>query len=172
MGGDLTLLACKYHIAGNFDGGNFDIFDVFQPDHQNLTCQTFKAIQGLVKDSDHPSKYFPSKIFEKSLAIHQNFPRQNFPLYGIRVPMSISRPTMLLCWDHDYLITVDYHTGRPDITPMTLKQYTTALQQGFCRTAIPDIIWSDGGPQFTFSKFNQFSQHWGCLHKISSPYHP
>ena len=50
----------KYCIAGNFD-----VFDAFQPDHQNLTRQIFKAIQYLVKDTDHPSKYFPS-IFEKS----------------------------------------------------------------------------------------------------------
>ena len=33
-----------------------------QPDHQNLTHQIFKATQVLVKDSDHPSKYFPSNI--------------------------------------------------------------------------------------------------------------
>ena len=52
----------KYHIVGNFDGGNFDIFDAFQPDHQNLTREIFKATQCLVKDNDHPSKYFPSNI--------------------------------------------------------------------------------------------------------------
>ena len=46
--------------------GNFDVLDVFQPDHQNLTCQNFKALQHLatgrpmVKDSDHLSKYFPT----------------------------------------------------------------------------------------------------------------
>ena len=77
---------------------------------------------------------------------------------------------------HDYLITVDCYTDWPDIIPMksntTTPQITMALQQGFCRTAIPDVIWSDGGPQFTSSKFNQFSQQWGFLHKISSPYHP
>ena len=46
-----------YRIVGNFDG-----FDVFQPDHQNLTCQILKAIQCLVKDTDHPSKYLKSKL--------------------------------------------------------------------------------------------------------------
>ena len=71
---------------------------------------------------------------------------------------------------------MDCYTDWPDIIPMrhntTTSQITTALQQGFCRTAIPDIIWSDGGPQFTSTKFNQFSQQWGFRHKISSPYHP
>ena len=51
-----------YRIAGEFDGGNFDIFDALRPDRQNLTCQIFKAIQCLVKDTDHPSKYFSSNI--------------------------------------------------------------------------------------------------------------
>ena len=43
-------------------GGNFDRFDVFQPDRQNLTRKILKAIQCLVKDTDHPSKYFLSNI--------------------------------------------------------------------------------------------------------------
>ena len=42
--------------------GNSDVFDTFQPDCQNLTSQIFKAIQRLVKDSDHLSKYFPSNV--------------------------------------------------------------------------------------------------------------
>ena len=42
--------------------GNFDVFDAFQPDCQNLTRQFFKAMQHLVKDSDHLSKYFLSNI--------------------------------------------------------------------------------------------------------------
>ena len=44
---------------GNFDRENFD---TFQPDHQNLTDEYFKAIQGL-EDSDHPSKYFPKSQY-------------------------------------------------------------------------------------------------------------
>ena len=31
-----------YHIAQNFDGGNFYVFDTFQLDHQNLTNQFVK----------------------------------------------------------------------------------------------------------------------------------
>ena len=38
----VCVYAHNYHIAGNFDGGNFDIFDAFRPDHQNLTHQIFK----------------------------------------------------------------------------------------------------------------------------------
>ena len=48
-----SCTSSTYRIAGNFD-----LFDTFPPDRQNLTRQIFKAIQRLVKDCDHPSKYF------------------------------------------------------------------------------------------------------------------
>ena len=60
--------------------GNFDIFDAFQLDHQNLTHQIvskqYSVYRCMVKDSDHPSKYFPSNIWRVS--IHQNFPPSKF----------------------------------------------------------------------------------------------
>ena len=63
-----------YRIARNFDGGNFDGFDAFRPDRQKLTRQILKAIQCLVKDTNHLSKYFPLNIWKVS--IRQNPPRQ------------------------------------------------------------------------------------------------
>ena len=56
-----------YRIAGNFD--------VFQPDRQ-----IFKAIQCLVKDTDHPSKYF---LFKYLKSQHSS----KFLLYGIKFNM-------------------------------------------------------------------------------------
>ena len=32
------LVVTTYRIAQKFDGGNFDVFDVFQLDRQNLNC--------------------------------------------------------------------------------------------------------------------------------------
>ena len=64
-----------YKLASYRIAGNFDVFDAFQPDRQNLTCQIFKTIQCLVKDTDHQSKY-SRQIFEVSI-------RQNFPLYSM-----------------------------------------------------------------------------------------
>ena len=40
----------EYRIAQNFDWGNFDVFDAFQLDHQNLSYQNnclIKTIQRL-----------------------------------------------------------------------------------------------------------------------------
>ena len=73
---DMKWPMINYRIAANYDRGKYWRFWRFQPDYQNLTRQIFKAIQRLVKDCDHPSKYFPSNIWKVSV-------RQNFPLYGI-----------------------------------------------------------------------------------------
>ena len=46
-------------------GGKFNVFDAFQPDRQNLIRQIFKAIQCLVKDTDHASiKIFSIKYLK------------------------------------------------------------------------------------------------------------
>lgn len=53
----------------------------------------------------------------------------------------------------NYLILVDCFTDWPEIIPMghdtTAMHLIKVLRQSFCCTAIPDILWSDGGPQFT-----------------------
>ena len=76
----------------------------------------------------------------------------------------------------NYLILVDCFTDWPEIIPMghdtTAMHLVKILRQSFCRTAIPDILWSDGGPQFTSKCFQEFSRQWGFTHKTSSPYYP
>ena len=54
----------------------------------------------------------------------------------------------------------------------TSTQVITAVRQSFCRTAIPDVIWADGGPQFTSKLFNDFVRCWRFVHKVSSPRNP
>ena len=75
-----------------------------------------------------------------------------------------------------YLIIVDCFTDWPDIIFMghntTTFHLVQVMRQSFCRTAIPDILWSDGGPQFTSKQFQDFSKQWGFLHKTSSPHYP
>ena len=78
--------------------------------------------------------------------------------------------------DRDYLIIVDCFTDWPAVIPMdhgiTAPQLIRVLRQSFCCTTIPDIVWSDRGPQFTSNMFHQFAQQWEFLHKISTPHYP
>ena len=75
----------------------------------------------------------------------------------------------------NYLIMVDCYTDWPSIHLM--RHFTTsdaliaALRNYFACTAVPDILWSDGGPQFTSKKFADFLREWGVEHKISSPHY-
>ena len=58
--------------------------------------------------------------------------------------------------------------GKDTTTPKLIE----ALRAHICRTAVPDIMWSDGGPQFTSAKLATFLQDWGVSHKTSSPRYP
>ena len=43
------------------------------------------------------------------------------------------------------------------------------LRKIFIQTAIPEVIWSDGGPQFTAQAFKAFLKRWGVKHMTSLP---
>ena len=74
------------------------------------------------------------------------------------------------------LIPVDCKTDWLDIIEMgkdtTAAKLSTTLQDYFCRTAAPDLLWSDGGPQFTSHVFADFLQTWGVTHVTSSSHYP
>ena len=55
---------------------------------------------------------------------------------------------------------------------ITSRNTIKAVLDLFCRTAAPDVIWSDGGSQFTSSRFQAFLKDWGVCHSISSPRYP
>jgi len=77
---------------------------------------------------------------------------------------------------HCYLIIVDCYTDWPTIVPMgkniNAAALITVVRELFCRTAIPDLFWSDRGPQFTSKKFQSFAAQWGFKHQTSSPHYP
>ena len=54
----------------------------------------------------------------------------------------------------------------------TAQKLIDALRDQFCRTAVPVVLWSDGGPQFTSSKLASFLATWGTSHILSSPHYP
>ena len=75
-----------------------------------------------------------------------------------------------------YLIIVDCKTDWPDIIDLgkdtTVLHLIESLQDQFCCTAVPDLLWSDGGPQFTSLKLANFLTVWGVSHQVSSPHYP
>ena len=76
-----------------------------------------------------------------------------------------------------YLITTDQYSGYPNISSTgktcNTKQVISATLELITYFSIPEIIYSDGGPQFLKDgEFDQFCKEWGIKHVLSSPYMP
>ena len=75
-----------------------------------------------------------------------------------------------------YLIIVDCYSDWPTIVPMgrdiTTSRLIAAVRELINCTAVPDVFWSDGGPQFRSKQFQEFTKQWGFTSSISSPYYP
>jgi transposase InsO family protein len=71
---------------------------------------------------------------------------------------------------------VDCKTDWPDVIELgkdtTANKLISVLRDQFCRTAAPDVLWSDGGPQFKSHLFAEFLVSWGVYHNTSSPHYP
>ena len=75
-----------------------------------------------------------------------------------------------------YLIIIDCYSDWPTIAPMgtdvTSLNVVSAFRALFSQTAVPDVLWSDGGPQFTAKCFQTFADRWGFVHRRSTPHYP
>ena len=75
-----------------------------------------------------------------------------------------------------YLIIVDQFSGWPIARNLGKDAPTGAvtqlLLQVFETFGIPEVIFSDGGPQFISKEFNDFCREWMIFNDTSSPYYP
>ena len=55
---------------------------------------------------------------------------------------------------------------------VTTSGLISALRQSFCRTGVPDVVWSDQGTQFMSKQFQEFAKQWGFRHLTSTPWYP
>ena len=76
-----------------------------------------------------------------------------------------------------YLFSVDQFSGYPHLydcgKTATAQQVIDATIHLITLFSVPEVIYSDGGPQFLENgKFNDFCKSWGIRHVTSSPYMP
>jgi transposase InsO family protein len=74
-----------------------------------------------------------------------------------------------------YLVMVDRYSGFPfvhQMTSTTTAATTRRLHKWFCLWGFPDVVRSDGGPQFTAAGFKNFCWARDIEHRLSSPYYP
>lgn len=73
-----------------------------------------------------------------------------------------------------YLIIVDYYSDFFEIAKLDDQRAVTTIEackEQFARHGSPNIVHSDGGPQFISAEFERFAQSWEFEHSLSSPYH-
>ena len=75
-----------------------------------------------------------------------------------------------------FLVVVDGYSGWPSLfhfgTHATTNNLINEMRHLFCQTAVPETLFTDGGPQFTSSAFQAFLRRWGVRHTTSSPHYP
>lgn len=79
------------------------------------------------------------------------------------------------CNDRDYMITVDYLSNFWEVDHLENTESKTVIRKlkaHFARYGIPDIVFSDNGPQYSSDEFKKFSKAWDFIHKTSSPGYP
>ena len=74
-----------------------------------------------------------------------------------------------------YLLIVDYYSRYIEISKLnhlTADAIVTHTKSIFARHGIPEVVYSDNGPQFQSSVYNQFASTYQFSHITSSPYFP
>jgi len=74
-----------------------------------------------------------------------------------------------------YLLVTDYYSRYPEIALLTNEQSKstiTHLKSIFARHGIPEMVFSDNGPQYSSKEFKQFAQNYGFQSVTSSPTYP
>ena len=69
-------------------------------------------------------------------------------------------------------MTVDYYSSffEIDFLSDTSSEFVISkLKHHFARHGIPDVVISDGGPQYSSSIFGKFSKTWNFRHEVTSP---
>ena len=84
--------------------------------------------------------------------------------------------TDLFHWNgEEYVIVTDSFSGWIETIKLSNTSSRTIidkLKEVLARFGIPDILYSDNGPQYSSEEFQMFACEWGFIHVTSSPQYP
>ena len=84
--------------------------------------------------------------------------------------------TDLFEWkNNNYLLIVDYYSRYIEIAKLTHATASEVIRHSksiFARHGIPEVVFSDNGPQYSSEAYEDFSKEYHFEHKTSSPYYP
>lgn len=75
----------------------------------------------------------------------------------------------------EHLLIADHYSGFIDFHQLkssSAAEVVMQMKKWFATHGIPEILESDGGPQFISNTFKQFANTWQFDHRISSPHYP
>jgi hypothetical protein len=75
----------------------------------------------------------------------------------------------------NYLLVIDYDSNFPEVEELEQVDATCVIlnmRKIFSRQGIPQVVYTDNGPQFDCQEFREFSQLYEFRHKTSSPNYP
>ncbi len=75
----------------------------------------------------------------------------------------------------EFLLIADHYSGFIDFRELKASTSAEVIQhfkQWFSIHGIPEILETDGGPQYASRKFADFARDWNFTHRMSSPYYP
>ena len=90
--------------------------------------------------------------------------------HGTQWQQTCSKPRTL-----KYLLIVDYYSRFPVLCKLGSTMSRVLVQEMkavFAKLGVPNVIVSDGGPQYTSAEFRDFMKHWQIEHRVSSPRNP
>ena len=74
-----------------------------------------------------------------------------------------------------YLLVVDYFSRYPEIYKLRTtnsSEVIKLMKTTFSRFGIPEVVFSDNGPQYVSQEFKDFGRSYGFQHVTSSPHYP
>ena len=74
-----------------------------------------------------------------------------------------------------YLLLVDYYSRFPvlrNLGSTTSRVLVQEMKAVFAELGVPNVIVSDGGPQYTSVEFKDFTKQWQIEHRVSTPRNP
>ena len=90
-------------------------------------------------------------------------------------PWSLVATDLFYWYGTDYVVVTDSFSGWFEFAMLgntSSRMVIGKLKEIFARYGIPDVLYSDNGPQYSSEEFQKFAREWGFNHVTSSPYHP
>ena len=90
-------------------------------------------------------------------------------------PMEALGADLFHCDGKNWLVVIDRYSGYPFVAEMRSTSATAVLEKlddWLWNFGLPNVIRTDGGPQFACKEFEDYMADHDIVHEISSPYNP